>query len=375
MKNLSQVVFALLLALVATIWIGCGDDMTGGEDTPNDQFDRGTMLAHWADGFIIPGYRSYLESIDSLQEKADRFVLNPSLSRLNDLRNNYRFSYNAWQEVSMFEIGKAEELLLRNNTNIYPTNTVEILDNISSGSYNLALPSTNDQQGFPAIEYLIYGLADTDQQIVDQFINDPNYNTYLTDLTSRMTSLAREVYNDWTNGYRETFINDDGSSASSSVNRMVNDYLFYYERFFRSGKIGIPAGYFSGSPLSNLVEARYTQPLPINKSLYTNAYTSVKNFFKGESKYIGNGPSLESYLDYIKDLTDGADISEAISSAMINVETVSSDLDNDLAKQVLVDNNKMLATYDALQIITVLLKVDMLSALNISVDYVDADGD
>jgi len=35
----------------------------------------------------------------------------------------------------------------------------------------------------------------------------------------------------------------------------------------------------------------------------------------------------------------------------------------------------MLSTYDGLQKNVVLLKVDMLQALNINVDFVDADGD
>jgi hypothetical protein len=35
----------------------------------------------------------------------------------------------------------------------------------------------------------------------------------------------------------------------------------------------------------------------------------------------------------------------------------------------------MLQTYDELQKNVILLKVDMLQALNINVDYVDADGD
>ena len=39
------------------------------------------------------------------------------------------------------------------------------------------------------------------------------------------------------------------------------------------------------------------------------------------------------------------------------------------------DNTKMTNAYDALQTVVVLLKVDMLQAFNISVDYVDADGD
>ena len=375
MKKISKLGLLILLSIVSTIWIGCGDDMPSTSNVPDDQFDRSTMLEHWVDGFIIPGYQSYLEVIDSMDAKAKRFAVDPNTSRLNDLRNNYRFAYNAWQEVSLFEIGKAEEVALRNNTNIYPTKTEEILENISTGTYNLALPSTIAQQGLPAIDFLIYGIGETDQEIVDLYINSPNQRIYLTDLTSRLTSLTRAVYNDWTNGYREAFIADDGSSASSSVNRMVNDYLFYYERFLRAGKIAIPAGVFSGTPLANNVEALYTPTPTINKSLYINSLTKFKDFFDGKSSYIGNGPSLSAYLEYIQNLTNGADVSGAITTAMDNAIVVSLDLNNDLNAQVIEDNSKMLETYDALQVITVLMKTDMLSTLNISVDYVDADGD
>ncbi|NRA94125.1 MAG: peptidase M75 superfamily protein, partial [Psychroserpens sp.] len=39
------------------------------------------------------------------------------------------------------------------------------------------------------------------------------------------------------------------------------------------------------------------------------------------------------------------------------------------------DNTKMTEAYDALQAAVVLLKVDMIQAMNISIDFVDADGD
>jgi hypothetical protein len=39
------------------------------------------------------------------------------------------------------------------------------------------------------------------------------------------------------------------------------------------------------------------------------------------------------------------------------------------------DNTAMTMSYDELQKAVVLLKVDMLQALNVSVDYIDADGD
>ena len=48
---------------------------------------------------------------------------------------------------------------------------------------------------------------------------------------------------------------------------------------------------------------------------------------------------------------------------------------DDFQEQVLLDNTKMLQTYDELQKNVILLKVDMFQALGIQVDFVDADGD
>jgi len=39
------------------------------------------------------------------------------------------------------------------------------------------------------------------------------------------------------------------------------------------------------------------------------------------------------------------------------------------------NNSKMLTAYDSMQANVILLKIDMLQALSISVDYVDTDGD
>ena len=51
------------------------------------------------------------------------------------------------------------------------------------------------------------------------------------------------------------------------------------------------------------------------------------------------------------------------------------ELDDDFVNQISNDPLKLLSTYDAIQEVVVLLKVDMLQVLSINVDYVDADGD
>jgi len=55
--------------------------------------------------------------------------------------------------------------------------------------------------------------------------------------------------------------------------------------------------------------------------------------------------------------------------------TTAANLNDDFSEQVRTNNSLMLNTYDELQKNVVLIKVDMLQAISVNVDFVDADGD
>jgi len=368
MKGIITSFFAI--ALIFAIQ-SCGDkEPTGGEQI--DNFDRAALLVDIADNVIIPGYQVYVSEVATLDQSVLNFVNSPTTDALFQLKIDFRAAYMNWQRVSMFEIGKAEEISLRNNTNIFPTNTAEITSNIETGNYNLELPSKIDEQGFPAIDYLLYGTGETDVDVVIYFANNENAKTYLLDLSNRLVSMANLVLEDWQSGYRETFISNDGSSATSSLNKIVNDYLFYYEKFLRAGKIGIPAGVFSGSPLPNKVEGLYSES--DSKFLFLAGLDAARDFFIGRGGFADStGESLKTYLDYLDQ--DGNNLSGKILTQFDSILEKANVLNDNLRLQVEQDNMKMLETYDELQKNVILLKVDMLQALNIKVDFVDADGD
>lgn len=361
----------VLVLLSMILVFSCGTDDSS---EAVDNFDRKAMLTHWADNIIVPGYNQYLSDLTTLQESVSAFSAGTSVDNLVTVRGNWLRAYQSWQRVSMFEVGKAEELTLRNFTNIYPTDAEEIITNISSGQYNLELPSKNDEQGFPALDYMLNGLAETDSDIVEAYTNSQSHMTYLVDLTARLHALTTQVVNDWDNGYREIFIDNDGSSATSSVDKLVNDYMFYYEKFLRAGKIGIPVGVFSGSVNENAVEAIYTDT--VSRALFMVALDATQNFFNGQSfDSNSSGPSMKSYLDELEANRNGSSLSEQINDAFEAARSKANLLNESFRVQLSTDTKPMFETYDALQEAVILLKVDMFQALNISVDFVDADGD
>ena len=83
---------------------------------------------------------------------------------------------------------------------------------------------------------------------------------------------------------------------------------------------------------------------------------------------------LKSYLDFVEKDKEEL-LSDKINNQLIDAEKSINELDNNLSGQIESDLIKVLKTYDEIQTAVVLLKVDMLQALNIAVDYADADGD
>ena len=364
-----------LTALIGILLVGCSDDEGG---VASDSFDRKAMLVNWADNIIVPGYESYVSKLEILNTAAQTFTSSPSSENLTTLREAWLNANLAWQKVGMFEIGKAEAITLINYTNIYPTNTGDLINTIESGDYDLTSVNKQDEQGFPAIEYLIYGVRDTDQDIVDlysqEMVNHP-YKIFLLDLTERLETLATSVLDDWKSGYRDTFVNNDGSEATSSVNKLVNDYIFYYEKHLRAGKVGIPSGVFSGSIAPEKVEGYYSGK---SKVLFDASLDAMQAFFNGkspDSNLAVEGEGLKTYLDFVQDVSEGEDLGALINAQFEQARNEAEGLPDNFATQVENDNAFMLQTYDELQKNVVNMKVDMLQALNIRVDYVDADGD
>jgi hypothetical protein len=362
-----------LIIGLTSVLINCGSEK-GTE--AEDNFDRAALLTNWADNLIIPGYTDLVTTLESMQVSVEAFNSDPTISTLSDLRSEWLSAYLEWQRVAMYEIGKAEEITLRNYMNVYPLDAVSMEASILAGGYDLASVNRQDEQGFPALDFLLYGVASSDEGIVAVFtdqINGLKYRTYLSDVTDRMVTLVTSVLMDWNGGYRDTFISRNGSSSTESVNKLVNDFMLYYEKYFRAGKIGIPAGVFIGNTLKDNVEARYSGK---SKLLFSAGLDAIQAFFNGQ--YSGgsiNGVGLDDYLTELNALRQGTDLSAIINNQFELIRDLASSLDDDFGVQVETDNTLMLQTYDALQLNVINMKVDMFQSLNINVDYVDADGD
>lgn len=378
MINLNKSITVCVLALLL---LACGGN--SGEPSPGDNAkDRKPILTHWVDNIIIPSYAAFKVKFDIMLGKADVFANAPGHTSLAEFRAAWSEAYIEWQKVELFEFGPADRYTLRNFFNIYPTDVAGIEASINDPNTNLDLPAAYARQGFPALDYLINGVGADDQAIVDYYTTAPDAAkrvAYIKRIAARMDALFTSVITEWNGAYRDTFIGKTGLDVGSSTGLVVNAYVLYYERYIRSGKIGIPSGATiasAGVPYPEKVEAFYKKD--ISKTLAINAHLAAAGFFHGKNVTTGQeGPSFASYLDALgaKDAATGTMLSAIIAAQFADISLKLDQLSPSLYQQVQTNNQAMVDTYTAMQKLVRMLKVDMTSAMSITITYTDNDGD
>jgi hypothetical protein len=331
------------------------------------------MLKFIVNQIIIPSFNNLETNLAELKTSFDLFNGALTEENLTDLRNKWLEAYKAWQYVEMFNIGKAMEDYYLYKSNIYPVDTSRVNANIDSGAYDLENPNNYSAQGFPTIDYILYGLDNDPSKVINHLRDNSKKRDYLGVIIGTLFDNTKAIKENW-NAVKDEFVKSTENTASSNLNMMVNDFIYYYEKGFRANKFGIPGGVFSSGALPDKVEGYYSKVF--TKELALVAMTSIKNFFNGIS-FENNevkGQCLKSYLDYIESSKEKL-LSDEINAQLDIAERSINELDNSLVNQINSDLTTVLRTYDDIQATVVLLKVDMLQILNINVDFADADGD
>lgn len=361
------------LAILSVVACNKKDD----DASPSNDLDRKPMLENYANNYILPAYNDMDLALTLLKAQITAFVNNPTEQNLTSARNAFKDAYMVWQNVDVINFGPASDNSLRDFMNIYPVTTGKVEGNISSGSYNLDAFGAKDAQGFPALDYLLNGIGNTDAAIVSMYTTDANAanrKKYLQDVTDKMLEKVTVVKSEW-DTYKSTYAGNTGTDAGGSLSLMVNGYVMYYERYLRSGKVGLPVGAMTGVAKPDLSEAYYMPEL--GKELAVEANIAMREFFEGYT--FGTqvkGEGMYSYLSAIGTTDENGklmadvivDEMEQATGKLRNIPTTIQDG---------VSNNRtyMLETYEELQDVVPLLKVDMVSAFSISITYTDNDGD
>ena len=375
---MKEIKYTLIALFSIFLIISCSGDSDEDQDTV-PEFDRSTILKNYVENIIMPRFNDFKVEIEGLKVSINDFTQTPNTSNLQKLHDSWLESYKKWQHIEMFNIGKAEELMYLQKMNAYPADNSRIEANVSSSKTDLTSANDFTSQGFPAIDYMIHGVATDFVSVSNIYANDSKYGDYLKVLVDVMIQNTGDIIQDWSST-KDSFIQSSGNSNTSSLNMVTNDFVYYFEKGLRANKIGIPAGRYSGGDaLPSKVEAYYSSKnsfQDVSKILAMEAVVASENFFTGKSSTGAMGASLKTYLDYIHASdVNKENLSPLIISNFQEAKQAVNQLDANFINQINNDQLKMMNAFNKLQAIVVNLKTNMLSLLSIQVDYTDADGD
>lgn len=365
--------FFPLLALFAVLTTACKkDDKDPDQDS---SFDRAAMRAHYADDIILPAYLDFQSEMAEVMISAGAFVETPNAENLNALRDDWKDAYKSWQSCSMFEFGPAADVVLRSTCNTFPTDTAQIQNNINAGSWQLGTAANIPAAGLPAIDYLLYGLAASDEGIVELYATAPGFQSrgeYLLDVVAQMNTKITSVVNQWNGGYATSFKQKSGTDIGSALSLMVNDLNFDYE-LIKNAKIGIPLGIQTlGIARPNYVEAYYSG---MSKTLALESLRASRRVYLGQNLAGVNGLGMDDLLLFLDAQHTNGTLHSAIMNQFSASETALEAINDPLSASI-VDSPEVVETaYNKLQQHVVLFKTDMASSFGVLITYADGDGD
>ena len=354
----------LLFLPIAFLLTACEEDM--GSNPCESDYDQQALFQNLADGAILPAYAEMETSAVALDEAAQEFAGAPSTATLTVLRDAFRMAYLDWQAVAQYEFGPAEERALRATLNNFPLNAQALENKIAAADYDFTNPNTFDK-GFPALDYLLYGIGDgTEAAIADQY-SDGAYADFLTAQTAYILAAVSDVREAWAKGYRDEFISNTGTAAGTSLSLVINALNEHYETIKRE-RIGVPSGVVTlGFTNPEKVEARYSG---LSLELAIAATEAAKKFYTGS-----NGAGLDDYLEAVNATKEGESLNARILAQFDAALAALAEIDGPLQEAVEENNEVTVTAYNELTKQIVNIKTDLPSVLCVSITYVDNPSD
>ncbi len=356
------------LLFFATLLFSCAGDGNGSTDC-GAGFDQEAMFANLADHLIIPGYTELSSSLTQLNEDLQVLQEEPTEESVGLLREQFKRCYIDWQWVAAFEFGPGENQLLRSTCNNFPVNIDLVEQNLSEEHFDEAASDRFDR-GFPALDYLLF--HQQPEWILEQMQTHSFYTVYLESIIQQMLSNVEHSLEAWNTGYRNSFIENTGTAAGSSLSAVINQLSQQYERI-KTERIGLPSGELSLQfAFPEKVEAYFSG---ISKELAVESLEALRAFYEGKSRAGSDGPGLEEFLQHVDAQKNEQSLDQAIkdqfSTALQAVEALNSPLSTSIENE----NETVVNAYNEISRQVIHLKTDMPAVLCVSITYIDNPSD
>lgn len=346
---------------------GCGkkDDVGCASD-----YDQTALLENVANNLIIPAYQNLLPESSSLKIALDAFKSDYSVANLEVLQNQIKSTYLVFQLCAQFEFGPAESLAFRATTNNFPLNLAEFESNVEMTIPNMT-DITRYDKGLPALDYIFYGTADNQEDIVSFLASNEHYIAYAELIVDQLIQQVEVIGGQWQT-YKNDFIANQGTNAGSSMSLIVNALNQNFE-ISKRDRIGIPSGVLTLNFTNpDKVEAFYGG---YSNDLLKASLDATISLYLGRDEHAVNREGLDDLLKIINAKKDGALLHDIIEEQYSVLLLLLDNIEGELSTAVDQESGKVIDLYKEMSNQVINTKTDMCSVMCISITYVDAPSD
>ncbi len=362
MKSLRYCILALIIGLMGSC---------DGLDTTPD-IDSKELRTNMGEEIILPSYKNFQSSLTPLKAAVDSFAQNSDSEHLKAVKTAFESAYITWQKASFYQFGPAEDALLRQHINNFPANTTNIDDNILLENVDLTYGNYTSK-GFPALDYLLYGVATDEEGVLFYYQEDAEREkrlAYLQAIVVDMQNKIAGVINTWETSYLAKFNEASGTGTGSAIGNVVNAFVLHFERHLRDNKVGIPLGVRSfGAVQPDKAEGLYSG---LSVTLASANIKAMHDFYRGVSTDNVNGLGFDDFMISLDQANLATEIDAQFNKTTNEINLIPSPYVENLEQGNITQAD---LAYDELKALLLLLKVDMTNALSVQITYQDNDGD
>lgn len=362
--------FITSVAVAVLLLISCSKSNSDNPNPPAASSD--SALVNLGTNIILPSFQDLATTTAAMDAAITAFTTTPNAGTLAAAQAAYKTAYLSWENASAFQFGPAsDQSLLTSTINVFPTDSNVIKSNISSGSYTIDGIANVKAQGFPGIDFLLFG-ADA-ATTLGRFTTDAaaaNAKKYLSAVSSSIKTKAAAVAAAWASTYLATFKAATGVNAGSSLSLLLNAFVYDYDVTLKNYKLGIPIGKYGTTALPlapEKVEAYYSG---ISLQLLLKQVRALQNVYTG-----GTGYGLDDKVIAAKAIKNGTPLNDVINAQFATLIAKLTALPDPLSADIRNNLTAVNDVYTEATKLVVLLKVDLSSALGVKISFQDDDGD
>ncbi|MBS1763774.1 MAG: imelysin [Bacteroidetes bacterium] len=302
----------LYLALVCSIFFSCKKNDSSDKDFTNQE-----ILNDFSINVAQGTYNDLSEKAVLLNNGINALVSNPTTSQLENCRQLWKDSRQAWEQSEGFLFGPVSTDNIDPRIDTWPVdyNSLDSVLNSSAVLDDAYINSLDDAlKGFHPIEYLLWGA--NGNKTTAEFT--PRQFEYLQALSNNLKNLTQNLSASWAPGaYHDVFTqagngSNEFSTEQAAFLEMVSAMASICEEV-ADGKIN--------DPLVAHDPSLEESPFSGNSTTdFTNNIISVQNVYLG--KYKSQGKSLESLVKYYN-LSLDSKIKLKINNAISALQSIS----------------------------------------------------